>query len=265
MNNRIEVHKAGETLIHQIKFLLGDVDSQDVPEIMSTRYQMEFPVVPAKGECDMSVLDDPEWVPVPFCGEVLLEESFESEVVASTQAEGEQPLCANGNPDSCSIKAWHNPTHPNYVQLRSDVGRDWKTPFGHQGLRIFGYQRCPNLQPCGVKSSAEGVSERITAGYKYVLTFNVAAMRNFGDYQVELTAVDDSTSSNWRDWTETTLAVVQGTAPKTDFSTLDKVVYVADQSSPVGKRLGVRLLDRDEGQATESPVYDNIRLTRELI
>jgi len=67
MNGRIEVKKAGDTLTHQIKFLLGDVAEQQTPAIDTSRYEIEFPTLPAKGACDLSPLDADEWVPVVSC------------------------------------------------------------------------------------------------------------------------------------------------------------------------------------------------------
>jgi len=67
MNSRIEVKKAGDTLVHQIKFLLGDVDDQQTPDIDTSRYELTFPDLPAKGLCDLSPLDSDEWVPEPDC------------------------------------------------------------------------------------------------------------------------------------------------------------------------------------------------------
>jgi len=73
MNSRIEALKAGETLIHQIKFLLADVANQETPDIDTSRYALDFPVLPPKGECDLSVLDDAKWVPQPTCSHQLLD------------------------------------------------------------------------------------------------------------------------------------------------------------------------------------------------
>jgi len=67
MNSRIETLKAGETLIHQIKFLLADVANQETPDIDTSRYELDFPILPPKGECDLSVLDDDKWVPTVSC------------------------------------------------------------------------------------------------------------------------------------------------------------------------------------------------------
>jgi len=72
MNMRIEAYKAGETIIHKIKFLLALVSDQAVPAISTDEYQMTFPNVPAKRECDMSALDDPSWVPTPVCQDECL-------------------------------------------------------------------------------------------------------------------------------------------------------------------------------------------------
>jgi len=67
MNGRIEVKKAGDTLVHQIKFLLSEVDDQQTPPIDTSRYELTFPDLPAKGLCDLSPLDAEEWVPKPSC------------------------------------------------------------------------------------------------------------------------------------------------------------------------------------------------------
>jgi len=67
MNSRIEVKKAGDTVIHQISFLLGDAAQQETPTIDTSRYEIEFPTLPAKGECDLTPLDADEWVPTVTC------------------------------------------------------------------------------------------------------------------------------------------------------------------------------------------------------
>ena len=48
MNGRIENYKAGETLLHQIKFLLAEVADQGAPAIATSRYELDFPVLPPK-------------------------------------------------------------------------------------------------------------------------------------------------------------------------------------------------------------------------
>jgi len=67
VNSRIEVFKAGETLIHQIKFLLADVTNQETPDIDSSRFELDIPTLPEKGVCDLSVLTSPEWSPPVEC------------------------------------------------------------------------------------------------------------------------------------------------------------------------------------------------------
>jgi len=67
MNSRIEVKKAGDTLVHQINFLLGEVDDQQTPDPDTSRYELTFPDLPAKGLCDLGPLDSDEWVPQPEC------------------------------------------------------------------------------------------------------------------------------------------------------------------------------------------------------
>jgi len=68
MTDRIEVKKAGDTLVHQIKFLLGEVDEQQTPPVDTSRYEITFPDLPPKGLCDLSPLDADEWVPSVECG-----------------------------------------------------------------------------------------------------------------------------------------------------------------------------------------------------
>jgi len=68
MNTRIEVKTAGDTLIHQTKFLLGEVDDQQTPPVDTSRYEIAFPDLPPKGLCDLSPLDADEWVPSVECG-----------------------------------------------------------------------------------------------------------------------------------------------------------------------------------------------------
>merc|ERR1719492_53333 len=67
MKNRIENYKAGETIVHNIKFLLALVPDQEVGPIATDSWVLAFPEVPAKRECDMSALHDPKWVPTPDC------------------------------------------------------------------------------------------------------------------------------------------------------------------------------------------------------
>merc|ERR1719330_1358952 len=67
MRMRIEAYKAGETIIHQIRFLLAEEADQATPAINTDVYQIAFPEVPAKLACDMSALDDAAWVPTPDC------------------------------------------------------------------------------------------------------------------------------------------------------------------------------------------------------
>jgi len=67
VKQRIEAYKAGETIVHQVKFLLAEVADQATPAISTLRYQIAYPEVPPKPECDLSLLDDPMWVPTPEC------------------------------------------------------------------------------------------------------------------------------------------------------------------------------------------------------
>jgi len=69
MATRIEGYKAGETIIHQIKFLLAEAADQTTPSINTALYHIAFPAVPAKIQCDMSALDDAAWVPTPECSD----------------------------------------------------------------------------------------------------------------------------------------------------------------------------------------------------
>jgi len=67
MNARIDNYKAGETLVHAIQFLLADVKDLETPAIVTSRYELDFPILPPKGQCDLSVLESSEWVPTPEC------------------------------------------------------------------------------------------------------------------------------------------------------------------------------------------------------
>jgi len=68
MESRIENFKAGETIVHLIKFLLADVKDHEVPPIVTSRYELDFPTLPPKAECDLGVLASSMWVPVVDCG-----------------------------------------------------------------------------------------------------------------------------------------------------------------------------------------------------
>lgn len=67
MKSRIENFKAGETLIQQIKFLLAESTSRNPPTVTTSRYDIDFPSVPAQGICDLSPLTSSEWVPTVTC------------------------------------------------------------------------------------------------------------------------------------------------------------------------------------------------------
>jgi len=77
MNNRIEVKKAGDTVIHQINFLLGDAAQQETPTIDTSRYQIDFPTLPAKGVCDLAPLEADEWVPTVTCSAASFAGTYE--------------------------------------------------------------------------------------------------------------------------------------------------------------------------------------------
>jgi len=67
MASRIEAFKSGETLVQQVKFLLGDSPTRETPAVDTSRFVVNFPALPDKGECDLSPLDSAEWVPTPDC------------------------------------------------------------------------------------------------------------------------------------------------------------------------------------------------------
>lgn len=67
MNSRVEVHKAGETLVAQVNFLLGKSDSSKTPEVDSSRFQLTFPPLPPRELCDMSPLTSVDWDPPIVC------------------------------------------------------------------------------------------------------------------------------------------------------------------------------------------------------
>jgi len=67
MNTRIAAKESGDTVMHQIQFLLGSAAQQQTPPLDTSRYQIEYPQLPAKGLCDLSPLDAAEWVPAVSC------------------------------------------------------------------------------------------------------------------------------------------------------------------------------------------------------
>jgi len=73
MQIRIDGYKAGQTIIAQIKFLLGETTDSTLPSnVDATRYVLEFPQVPAQGSCSLEDLDSPKWDPAVQCaGEEL--------------------------------------------------------------------------------------------------------------------------------------------------------------------------------------------------
>jgi hypothetical protein len=65
---RMEIYKAGETIIHQIRFLLAEEADQQTPAIDPAPYVMSnWPDIPPFTECDMSPLYHERWVPAPEC------------------------------------------------------------------------------------------------------------------------------------------------------------------------------------------------------
>jgi len=73
MNQRIEILKAGDTLIQQIKFLLAESKARETPPSDISRYTIAFPLLSVKADCDLTVLDDDSWVPQPTCSHRLLD------------------------------------------------------------------------------------------------------------------------------------------------------------------------------------------------
>merc|ERR1719188_456772 len=67
MASRIEAFKSGETLVQQVKFLLAESSTRETPDVDTSRFVVNFPALPHKGECDLSPLDSAEWVPTPDC------------------------------------------------------------------------------------------------------------------------------------------------------------------------------------------------------
>jgi len=67
MEARIEVYKSGQELVHQVKFLLGTVSTQEAPAPDTSRYELTFPPLPPKTTCDLTVLVSDAWTPVPEC------------------------------------------------------------------------------------------------------------------------------------------------------------------------------------------------------
>jgi len=68
MQARIEAYKAGQTIIAQVNFLLGlSADSAPPSNIDTSRYELQFPPLPAQGSCVLEVMDDAIWVPTVSC------------------------------------------------------------------------------------------------------------------------------------------------------------------------------------------------------
>jgi len=73
MNQRIEILKAGDTLVQQIKFLLAESKTRETPPSDTSRYTIAFPLLSVKADCDLTVLDHDSWVPQPTCSHQLLD------------------------------------------------------------------------------------------------------------------------------------------------------------------------------------------------
>jgi len=69
MDRRIAAYKAGETLLVQIEFLLAMRKSSEVGSVDASAYRVEFPSLPERGECNLSVLDSAQWNPPINCKE----------------------------------------------------------------------------------------------------------------------------------------------------------------------------------------------------
>jgi len=67
MHNRVEIYKAGETLIAQIEFLLALKDSSETGDVDGSIYTVAFPALPQKEVCDLSPLTSSVWNPPITC------------------------------------------------------------------------------------------------------------------------------------------------------------------------------------------------------
>jgi len=67
MNQRIEVFKAGQTLLAQARFLLAHQKTSETPEFSTSRFELNYPEVPAKALCDLSPLSASSWIPPVTC------------------------------------------------------------------------------------------------------------------------------------------------------------------------------------------------------
>lgn len=67
MQNRVEVYKAGETLIVQIEFLLALRDSSETGDVDASKYNIDFEGLPQKEVCDLSPLTSSIWNPPITC------------------------------------------------------------------------------------------------------------------------------------------------------------------------------------------------------
>lgn len=68
MNARIEAFKAGEVVVAQIKFLLGLSADSTLPEVNTSRYELDFPTLPSQVSCNLEEdLGDPIFFPSVVC------------------------------------------------------------------------------------------------------------------------------------------------------------------------------------------------------
>jgi len=124
MGKRIDLYEAAETIIYQIEFLLGLESSQDNPNPIDTSvYTLSIVDLPAKGDCDLDVLDESQtWVPMVEC-EVAYDDCPE----LSPDMGGHPTMCGEHLPWDKSIKFRRDATKrclPGYASTRKDGSKD---------------------------------------------------------------------------------------------------------------------------------------------
>jgi len=66
----LEIVKAAETLLAQVRFLLAEQKTRETPEYDTAEWQVAFQAVPQMTKCDLSTLTSPHWTPPITCLEV---------------------------------------------------------------------------------------------------------------------------------------------------------------------------------------------------
>jgi len=68
--NNLQIIKAAETLLAQVRFLLAQQKTRETPPYSTSEWEVAYLAVPPKTLCDLSTLTSPSWVPPITCLEV---------------------------------------------------------------------------------------------------------------------------------------------------------------------------------------------------